>query len=466
MKPGKLIVYFLVLLAVGAFVYFYEIEHRQSESAKEEEKQKIVSLDRAKITQIQLQSGKDGNIELKKPGDTWVMTEPIKTKADESAVTSLIHSAVTSKTEKTVLEKDVNWTEYGLDKPGFTLILETPEKQVTLAFGSQNPAKSSYYARVDGKPELLMVADTLKNSLDKPVIDLRDKTIVGMAVDDVEKITLRTKEGATEFVRSQPGRWEMASPEKIRVKSIVMSNNVRILTSLAAEDIIDKPKMEGDPYGFAQPEQTIVIGGPKLEQTLVIGKQTEDAGKGQPSLYAKIEGLEPVFVVPAQSLNGLKTKPDEVRDRLILSLNPSDVEKIQIDLDGKTWLAAQSKDKKWDIEKPVKKEKMEPWPISSLLFDIRDLEWKSLEPVPQDLTAVGLNKPEMQIQLFRRDGKEPIIIKAGWETPKQDDKEAKGPHQPEKINIIAAPSQEENSMYVADGKLVSRIREALKALEE
>ena len=80
-------------------------------------------------------------IDLQKPGDSWVMSSPLRTAADQFAVGSLIHSALDAKPEKVVLEKDVKWEEYGLDKPEFTITLTTKDnKKAEILFGAANPA--------------------------------------------------------------------------------------------------------------------------------------------------------------------------------------------------------------------------------------------------------------------------------------------------------------------------------------
>ncbi len=60
-------------------------------------------------------------------------------------------------------------------------------------FGSTNPAKTSYYVRVDEQPKLLLVPDTLKNSLNKSVFDLRDKNVVGMSPEQVDRVSISSK---------------------------------------------------------------------------------------------------------------------------------------------------------------------------------------------------------------------------------------------------------------------------------
>ena len=104
-------------------------------------------------------------------------------------------------------------------------------------------------------------------------------------------------------------------------------------------------------------------------------------------------------------MKSLKTNPDELRDRSLLTFNPADIEKLEISLDGKTWLAAKDKDNKWSLEQPEKKEKLDAWPVTGILWDLKDLEWKSMtKPAPADLASVHLDKPRAYGDSFQERG--------------------------------------------------------------
>ena len=103
---------------------------------------------------------------------------------------SFLLAILDAKPEKVVLEKDAKWEDYELDKPEFTVTLATKDQTADIRFGSANPAKTSYYVRVDEQPKLLLVPDTLKTSLNKSAFDLRDKTVVGMSPDQVDRVAI------------------------------------------------------------------------------------------------------------------------------------------------------------------------------------------------------------------------------------------------------------------------------------
>ncbi len=170
------------------------------------------------------------------------------------AVGSIIHSALDAKPEKVVLDKGAKWEEYGLDKPAFTIILATKDSKAEVFFGATNPAKSSYYARVDEQPKLLLVADTLKNSLNKTPYELRDKSVLTLAPEDVDRVVVSWANESTELEKQDKDKWVLTKPERFTAKKSVVEAGLTGLSDLKAKEIIDEPKTEGDPYGLDNPQ--------------------------------------------------------------------------------------------------------------------------------------------------------------------------------------------------------------------
>lgn len=487
MKLRNVLIYFIVLGALASYVYFIEIKHKQAQQAQEEKAAKIVHLEKDNLARVELKTP-DRTIDLQKPGDAWVLTSPMKTAADQFAVGSLIHSALDAKPEKVVLDKDVKWDEYGLDKPDFTVTLTTKDnKKTEILFGAANPAKSSYYARVDDQPKLLLVADTLKNSLNKTPYDLRDKSVLSMAADDVERLVISKGKESVELELQDKDKWLLTKPERFAAKKSVIEAGLNALTALKAKEIIDEPKREGDPYGLDNPEESITIAGKKLEQVLLVGKPAGDAkepapGAG-PNLYTKVKGQDTVYVVEGRAIRSLKTDPKELRDRSVLMFNPPEIERVQITLDGKTLLAVQGQDKKWTLEKPEKTDKVDTWAITGLLWSLKDLEWKSIVSPAPDPSSVHLANPQLTAELFKKGEKDPIVLKAGWPAEQPEKKEQAKPQPgtkketavpelpiekkaPPTVNVSVQPSEEQNAVFVLDGNFVERLRGDLERLTE
>jgi len=507
MKLRNVLIYLLVLVAIATYVYVVEVRQKAREKAAKEKADKIMHLRKDEITHVLLQSAEKGKVELKKVGGKWVLTAPVKAKADEPPLETLLHTATLRKREKLIKEKDVNWAEYGLDKPQFTISLGAKDKQTTVRFGATNPAGTSYYVRVDDSPALLLVADTLKNGLDKSAFDLRDKTVVAMAPADIDRVSITRGGKKTEFERDGAENWRMTKPQAIKLKKSLVEANLRALTNLQAKDIIDDPKNNGDAYGLEKPELTVVLSGKRLEKTLLLGKSLEPEKKDQrftPDRYAGIRGNDTVYVIEGRAVKSLKSEPDELRDRSLFTFKPNDIEKMEIHYRGKEWVLSRSKekekDKGWILEKPEKR-KMDTWVVSSILWAMQGLEWKTMAKTGTTNLAVrGLEKPQLEVSLFPKGAKEPIVLKAGWveedakasEKGKEPTKRGSGRAAkreekvgaesesstqekekqtnvnediPETISAMVRPHEEKGAIFTVEGRFVERLRNDLTQLD-
>lgn len=494
MKFQRVLLYLGVLLAVGAYIYFIEIKQKGERQAQEEKAKKIFQVDKDKITEITLESSK-GRIMLQKPAGLWVVAEPVKTAADKTAVEVILDTIADASSEKVVLDKDVKWEDYGLDKPEFTVTVVEGDKRTVAHFGFSNPGKTSYYLRVEGDSRLLLVQDTLKNALNKSLIDVRDKTVVGLATDDVERIVFVKNGKEIELRREGPEKWRMIKPEHFVVKKSLVRTAVRTLTSMNAKDIIDEPVKEGDVYGLENPEEIFTLEGKGRERTLLVGKAESKEGDASPGhlRFAKIKGNDVVYKIDERLLNGIKMDPDILRDRTLLDFNPTDVEKVEIELDGKQWAAVQGKDNKWNLEKPEKKEKIDTWLVTAVLWDIRDLEWKSiLKPIPHDLASLWLDKPRLRASIYVKGGGQPYTLSMGWkpDAPKSESgtklegnssetpltEEASKPTPPgsedsksdveDTVHALAHPTDEQEALFVLDMHALTRLKADLERLNE
>jgi hypothetical protein len=499
MKLSKVLIYAAVLLCLAGWLYFYEIKHKEKTKAEKETAEKVLSLNKGDIVGFELRMKDGATIELVKPAGQWVMSAPIRNKADDHAVDSLLHSVTAGKREKLLKEKDVNWAEYGLDSPELTLVLKTKDKSDKVAFGEKNPSKSSYYVRVNDNPELLLVADTLRNSVNKSVFDLRDKTVLGMAPDDVDRFVVDLEGKKTVLQREGGDEWTLSEPEKMKAKKSVINASLRTLTTLAAKKIIDEPEKEGDPYGLDKPEVIVELEGKKLQQTLLVGSSTEKEVKeekkpGAPALtpdrYARIKGRDAVYVIEGVTLKNLKKDPEEYKDKALLSFEPARIEKVSVSLEGRTYTASLDTDKTWNLESPSKG-KAESWAVTGIIWTIRDLEWKALKKdASASLAEFGLDSPKLLVSLTKKGQAEPLTLKAAWTEPKKtkpEDKEKQAAPKPEDpaggaeaatesdvkesptpsmVFAVAQPSDNKDAVFVLDGAFLKRLRDELGRMTE
>src|SRR5438552_10766283 len=88
MRTRTTVVLLLLVVAVGAYISFYESKRPNTEEASRRA-QNVINFDRDKIEGIAIQNG-DERITLKRVDKKWRLESPVKDLADGSVVESLL----------------------------------------------------------------------------------------------------------------------------------------------------------------------------------------------------------------------------------------------------------------------------------------------------------------------------------------------------------------------------------------
>jgi hypothetical protein len=177
---------------------------------------------------------------------------------------------------------------------------------------------------------------------------------------------------------------------------------------------------------------------------------------------------------------------DQVKDKSILDYYPPDIDKVEADVDGVEWLITKGEENKWNVEKPVKKEKIENWPVSSFLWDMKETEYISLVPTgSEDAPKGDAAKPRITVKLYKMGAQAPVILALSWadpvkagadpsppagETPppaekaEKPEKELQTPSAP--VFASVTPSEPENTIFQVDTKTVTKLRDGFARLIE
>ncbi len=494
MKPIKLLIYVIVLLALAAYVYFVEIKGQERKAVEKAEKEKLVSLEKDKIDQVVLKSKDKDLIRLRKTSGAWVMTDPVKSKADEAAIKTMLITLDKASLEKMISEKNENWSEYGLEDPDFTVEVKAGDGKTALLFGDKNPSGGSYYLRVKDDPRLTLVEDTLRNALDKAPIHYRDKTVVSLAPEDIDELSVKRQDDLFHVKKDDQGFWSVTAPEQFRARSNDIQGILRNLTNIKAEQIIDKPDIKDDEYGLDNPELLIIFKGAKPDQALEVGKekQQDDNGSGYNKLvFARIKGQEKIFIIPKRVFDNVKTSRDDLEDRSLLSLRSSEIKDITVRYQEKTWKMVKKDSDKWFLESPKEME-LKSWPVNNLLWVFSDLKWKSIETDnPQDISEYHLSNPDIMASFGKKGSDDEVVFKAGWKRSNRkgstyDDNEKKAQNQskddsnkdeageqqpegdvpPEKVFVSVKPHYKGNVIFTIDSDFLNRLKMNLEELSK
>jgi Domain of unknown function (DUF4340) len=316
MKPRTLLILFVVVFGLGAFVWFYERKLPSSEERTASAK-KVLTFDKADVTAVAIDSPK-GRIRLErtagkesaatpaasaatgKPGEPaaaapaveWRLTQPLATRADSFAVDRLLDGIAAL--EKTRTLDAVDPKAVGLDKPRAVVRLKMKRGgETVLKLGAEVPPGGSLIAGVDGRKGAYVVGDAILSEVDKVPGDWRDRLIFRGNREAVQRIVLTGAPGGPVTLAKRPDGFWIESPFVDRADRDLVDGLLSDLTGLTADRFLDgsrSPAALGlePPHGSVQ---VVQAGSPGVRidlGTAVTGAATPE---GQPSgeiSYARV----------------------------------------------------------------------------------------------------------------------------------------------------------------------------------
>ncbi len=97
MKFRNTLMLLVLTVAVGAYVYFYEIKGGEKREKEKEAAGKLLDVKKDSVSAITL---KPDGVELKKTGGKWELMAPVQYQADEGTVNSLLYSLESAKRDR------------------------------------------------------------------------------------------------------------------------------------------------------------------------------------------------------------------------------------------------------------------------------------------------------------------------------------------------------------------------------
>ncbi len=216
----------------------------------------LLDFEQDKVQAVEL-SRPAGKVRLEKVDGDWRLVEPIQEKADSSAVSSLLSGIKFARIQKFLSETSDDLTTHGLDQPRLVLRLreEGQDRWKSLELGEKKD--DQYPARHPDRPAVFTVQESVAEKISQDVWEFRDKDIVGVDQDQVNRFALTTPEGVLAIRRSGE-EWIVESPEEQRGKTVATWRFWSPLSGIGFESISDQPSQEGDPR-FASSEFTLEL---------------------------------------------------------------------------------------------------------------------------------------------------------------------------------------------------------------
>ena len=398
----------LVLVAVFAgllALVLYFDSRGEKKKAAEEKTNTLIDLTAGDVRKVSLGRGGE-TLTFEREGEgPWRLTSPLQAAADEYEANSLVGSLASLRIERVVEKEAKDPAAYEIPKMTVSIWVKDKDAPVRLFVGMENPLDKTLFAKREDDPRIVLLASTLKATLEKSVLDLREKAIFKFTAADVQGIKVRAKDVAWEAAREESG-WSLKEPVAALAAKSKVDSLLDSLSGLRAKEFAAEEKGEGalKELGLDKPDYEVKLALPASNQEIVFALHKKgEAQYATSSLSTKIIAFEGTI------LADLDRKVDEMREKKVADLSAWDAKRVSVKRDRAEIVAVKEKagdEDKWLLD-PAAKTEADRAKVEELVRKIEGLEAAAFIDKPGPLAGYGL-APGIEVRILTRDyqGKE------------------------------------------------------------
>ena len=253
----------------------------------------------------------------------------------------------------------------------------------------ENPLDKTLFAKREDDPRVVLLAATLKTTLDKKIFDFRQKDVFKFSAADVETVRVRAKSLAWQARREETG-WFLKAPvaalsAKGKVDSLLDS-----LSGLRAKAFVAETKTAEalKRFGLEKPEYEVVLSLPAANQEIVFSLHQEGE-----AFYATTSLSTKVIAFEGPLLTDLDRKVDAMRETKVTDFYSWEADKVALKRAGFELAAVKEKvgeEEKWLLD-PATKEEADRTKVENFLRKLEGLEAAAFVDNPGPLAGYGLD---------------------------------------------------------------------------
>ena len=406
--------YVVLAVAAGLGAYIFLVEKKRPEPSEEKPKEKVFTLDRAKVKAITLAPQDGEAIHLVKEKDSWRMTAPADVAADGAQVDGLLSTVETLQAEDVVAENPGSVAEFGLDKPKrtVTVAVDGVKDPLVLLVGDKTADGSALYARTPARPRVFTVSASVESSLDKKPFDLRDRDLLHLKRDAVRTLEVTGGEGSYALTRTGADDWAFTQPLATQAGRWSVDAFLGSLESLRMDSVDEEDPKDVKTYGLDKPARTVTfVLADGTRKTLEIGAATPDK-----KYDVRVSDRPLVAVIPGALVESLAKGMSELRSKRLLELATYDVSGFEVEAGTRrTYARTTSKDKdglevsKWRRTAPDAKD-LDTNKVQDALFAVGGVDVVEFIDKPAAPATYGLDQPGLKVTLKFEGGKPSVFF--------------------------------------------------------
>jgi hypothetical protein len=300
--------------------------------------------------------GPGRDLKVERVEGKWTLLRPVRTLAREEKIEGVVAGLAALKvaddTKGFVADNVKDGAPYGLDTPTMTIelgpvtTLETPQ---TLLVGQPIPDHADqYYARRGDQDDVVAIElrDKDLRDLGTDPNALRSQKVADFDPGRAHFVRLEASEIAIELVKSSSG-WQLVKPVRANADAPSVQSLLTRLDELQASAFLD-PSQVADPQ-LDTPHLRLKVWQPGSGEKSTLEPGTEPKGEPRVNLrlgrsdplrkviFARVEGDRTVLALPETFRTVLPKNALAYRDRTMLSLSPSQLQRLTVRRGGTTY---------------------------------------------------------------------------------------------------------------------------------
>ena len=216
MKSRTAIALLAVAAALVVFIFLFERDTMTTGEIEGRRDRVFVEFRRDLVDGLTVKGSSGEEVALSRvgpeegAGEEWRITAPRDLKADGSEVREILSALDFLLRDRTARgEGAASDARYGLDSPRATGSFSVRGRVTAFRVGADAPGDDVYLALVGVDDEVYAVDGSFLESIDKDLDDLRDKHLLGRALDAATAVAVSRPSGEIALSRGEEGSWRV-----------------------------------------------------------------------------------------------------------------------------------------------------------------------------------------------------------------------------------------------------------------
>ncbi len=280
-------------------------------------------------------------LETDDEGNTKKITEKKKVwvsptfEVDNDSADDIALAVDTLTTKRLIDENPMDLTIYGLNNAAVTTFVSSDGKEIGVEIGNLTPTKDSYYVRKSGSPEVYTISSYTGDTLKYGKLDIMSKNLYGteaISQEDIKTLKFsRSGEVVFNSVKdTSTSNWMITEPLEWEADSTELSKFLDWLYQFRVPEFVEENPQDLKAYGLDNPKYVFEYTLGDRNYTLKLGSLKDS------KYYAMMNDGTTVFTVSSSELNFVDLPLMEMVSAFIYLPTIYDVEKLVIEIDGRT----------------------------------------------------------------------------------------------------------------------------------